>query len=315
MNRSKWACTAVAVAVLTMVGLLVGRAAAEPTLPVDPTPAACRTIGWTTDVANRPDSSAHGDWAKDTFTRTVSVYCNPDGTYTLQLKDVGTFTTTGPLSPGAGAPLAAGVTGWFSGSFSSKITSPTAPVQPPAVHDGSLSSSDWYTLLWPAGATQETGAWGWKYAHCKDGSDTWVNGSAGNNGDVVGKVCSTVEIPPPATTTTEPTTTTRDPATEVSSSSATSTTTQAPVPSGVSYANCTEAPVNLRAGEPGYRAGLDSNSDGVACEATSSGVSHVADRDLAYTGASPWRYVGLGVLLLAAGGAALGYARVRRVRR
>lgn len=314
MNKRKWAYAAMAVAVLTMVGVLVGRAAADPTLPADPAPAACRTIGWTTQVTDRPDSSAFGDWAKDTFTRTASVYCNPDGTYTLKLKDVGNFTTTGPLSPGAGAPLAAGVTGGFSGSFSSKITSPTAPVQPPAVHDGSLSSSEWYTLLWPEGATQETGAWGWKYAHCKDSSDTWVNGSAGNNGDVTGKVCVTT------TTTTEPTTTTTTPPATETSSGTVSTTRQEPLstdpppPTGVSYANCMEAPANLQAGEPGYSLDLDGDGNGVACEVTSR-ASHVADRDLAYTGSSPWRYVGLGLLLLAAGGAALVYARVRRARR
>lgn len=177
---------------------------------------------FTTAVTNRPDSGAHGDWAKDTFTRTTTVECLGDNKYKLTLADVGTFTTVAGLSPGTGVVLPVGITGSFTGGATVVVTSETPPVAPPSTSDGTVSSSEWAKLLFPGNAGVIS-AWHWVYStKC----ETWTNVETGSSGDVTGKTCETTTTTiPPSSTTGSTVTTTGVTTTTGSSQTSTATTT------------------------------------------------------------------------------------------
>lgn len=189
------------------------------------------TTGWvatyTTHVAGRPDSSSHGTWASDTFTRTTHVYCNDDGTYSLKLEDKGHFTTVaGAASPNAGTPIAGTVAGRFSGSQdTSGIVSATGPVDPATGADGGTSASQWHKLVFPASTGGTVGAWGWTY---RTTCETYTQAGSGQTGDITNGCTpptkDTVTAPAPAADTKTPATTTgkdRMPTTNTSDTSTT----------------------------------------------------------------------------------------------
>lgn len=186
-------------AVAAMVGVGVTAASAT-TVATATCPA---PVSFTTHVVNRPDSSAHGDWAKDTFTRTTTVTCVVPGTYKVTLADSGSFTPLpGALSPTAGLPIQnLPFTGTFVGGTSFVVESAGSPVNPTAGASGKYSSSEWAKLVFPNGKAEQ-GAFGWTYSHC---GETWVNASAGNHGDITGKKC---HVPPTKATPTSPAPTT-----------------------------------------------------------------------------------------------------------
>jgi LPXTG-motif cell wall-anchored protein len=156
----------------------------------------CRTV--TTAIADRPDSGTGGDWAKDTFTRTVKLCADATVNTKAQVKqgetwkyqvvasDDGTFTTTGPHSPGHSMPLMVGLTGAFTGGFSATITGPAAfdGLNPHPASTNAKSSGEWIGYIWPgsAGGDKLT-AWGWTYKLC---NETWINSADGNKGDITG---------------------------------------------------------------------------------------------------------------------------------
>ena len=187
-------------AAAALVGIGVSTAAAT-----DLTAPSCQAdVTFTTHVSNRPDSSAHGDWAKDDFTRTTTVHCLTPGSYRVTLSDSGTFTPLpGALSPMAGLPihnLPWKTAGSFEGGTSFTVATNATPVNPSAGASGKYSSSEWAELVFPKGKIV-AGAFGWTYKHC---GETWINASSGNHGDITGKLCY---IPPVKTTTPAPTTT------------------------------------------------------------------------------------------------------------
>lgn len=133
------------------------------------------------------------------------------------------------------------------------------------------------------------------------------------------------DVPPPVTTTT-----TTPPVTTTTSSTTPPETTSTTTTAGVSYENCdavrTAGRAPLLSGQPGYRAALDGDADGVACEAVGgrvgSGVTPArygkSSPDLAYTGTNGGR-VGLllagGALALVGGVGAVLVARKRKAKK
>jgi len=85
-------------------------------------------------TSTSPDNGSCGQqWAVDTFTRDYNVHANGDGTYRVreEFKN-GSFTTTGPVSPGAcetgsnhGSVVTAGITGTMQGFLEGTVTSST----------------------------------------------------------------------------------------------------------------------------------------------------------------------------------------------
>ena len=94
--------------------------------------------GGTQNFGPFPSSSPDGGtcgapWANDTFARSFTVHDNGDGTFkvTEDFRD-GTFTTTGPASPGAcetsdhhGSTVKPGIVGEFQGFLTGTVTSST----------------------------------------------------------------------------------------------------------------------------------------------------------------------------------------------
>jgi hypothetical protein len=153
-----------------------------------------------TNVANRPDSGKHGDWAHDTFVRTTTVELMADCSFVIKVNDEGTFTTiANAKSPETGVVLPnTPVKGQFTGvaTISGKLSEPTEPQDPVAGASGQYSTGQWANLVFPGVGDVGPSPWGWTYERCH-GAERWVNSHNGNSGDVVAKSCNRPVPPKP----------------------------------------------------------------------------------------------------------------------
>ncbi len=167
-----------------------------------PSPAPCATVGTpfvtlTQRITNDPDSGNHGNWATDAFTEQVNVWVGTDGkTYCANANTAdGTFVTTGPNSPEKGTPLAAGITGTFTGGEnytipSSVALSPDYSTSTPksvALPDSSTAGFSWWVNnVFPSIATSSgadyTNTYSLTYVTSHDG--TWTDADPASGGDV-----------------------------------------------------------------------------------------------------------------------------------
>jgi hypothetical protein len=108
-------------------------------------------------------------WATDTLKRTYTVKKNPDGSYRVSRKDTGSFSTTGPVSPGAcetgskhGHVLTAGYMGKVHGYLNGTVTGGT--FNPNGTCTAECSATDFIAAYFTAGSqfTCNNG-----YAGCK----------------------------------------------------------------------------------------------------------------------------------------------------
>lgn len=167
-----------------------------------PAPLPCATVGTpfltiTQNITNDPDSGNYSDWATDAFTENVSVWVGSDGqTYCANANTTnGTFVTTGPVSPEKGTPLAAGITGTFTGGENYTIPSSTAlaagfststPTSITLPDSDTAGFSWWLNSVFPSIATS-TGAnyvntYSLTYVTAHDG--TWTDADPSSGGDV-----------------------------------------------------------------------------------------------------------------------------------
>src|SRR5690606_13217398 len=190
--HSRLAAT-VAAGVLVMSGLATGTANAAAPL-VD-----------TVRIVGNYNNGNHGYWASLAYSRTVRITERGDtGVYDVVLRDRGTFRTLpGARSPQAGERIRRIQDGTFGGTCSDVVTSQTEPTakQAARVHNFRCNprvpnrgdcrgmkqpTGNWPALYFPQGAEVKAGAWRWEYStEC----ERWVNGSAGNRGDITGKRC------------------------------------------------------------------------------------------------------------------------------
>lgn len=174
--------------------------------------AACTGATYVTHVVARPDSAVSGGtWATDTFDRTTTVTCTKDG-YHVVLADVGTFTTVfDGKSPQTGVALPSQITGSFVGGTEFDVVSVDGPMNPSAGGDGSKSSSEWISLVFPQGIAKQ-GEWSWIYTRfCgKKATESWTNAPT-STGDITGSPTCPTETTPSSTTT--PTSTSSTPST------------------------------------------------------------------------------------------------------
>lgn len=142
----------------------------------------------------RPDSGTAGDWATDTFHRTVKI-CHAEvvaksavevqsWTYAAVGEDSGSFSTKGVKSF-KGAPMKPDVTGKMSGHFTLSFDAPKDwGLYTGAPAEGSkYSTSEWLSHLWSDGFKPGKFVWGWKYEVC---NEALTNASTGNHGDITG---------------------------------------------------------------------------------------------------------------------------------
>ena len=194
-------------------------------------PSPCGVTGtpfltYTQNVSNDPDSSAFngGTWAMDTFTENVNVWVGTDGvTYCANANTTnGTFVTVGPTSPEAGASMASGIPGNFTGgenytlpsnlTLNSSYSTTTVANVPLADNTcgGSSGSaclsgafSNWVQDAFinadPSGSSYVNTYW---LQYVTAGNGTWVDadnnavgGSGGDTGDITGTLSlSTVYV-------------------------------------------------------------------------------------------------------------------------
>jgi hypothetical protein len=170
----------------------IGLAATLIAVPVTAHAAAtdCKTVS--ADLV-RPDSGTAGDWATDTFHRTVKI-CHTASTakavevqswtYTAVGDDSGTFTTKGTKSF-KGATMKPDVTGKMAGHFELTFDAPKDwGLYVGAPKDGSkYSTGDWLGHLFSDGMKAGKFVWGWNYETC---NEKLTNASTGNPGDITG---------------------------------------------------------------------------------------------------------------------------------
>lgn len=187
-----------AVVIGAAVGVLpiAGSANAETTTPV------CHDV--TTTLTDRPDSGVAGnDWALDSITRKTHICETAPRTYTATVTDTGTFTTQAGKSPSGAADNLAGIKGYLAGGFAATFTAPGSFDGYQGNFDGKTysgsepsSSGDWVAKVWGGeGFVSGTNLvdWKWEYWTCSPdvtkATEKWVNGEAGNSGDITGKAC------------------------------------------------------------------------------------------------------------------------------
>ncbi len=170
-----------------------------------PSPAPCATVGTpfvtiTQRITNDPDSGVIGSWAIDAFTEKVNVWLGTDGvTYCANASTAdGTFVTAGLISPEKGTPLAAGITGTFTGGENYTIPgtfalspdySTSSPKSVTLPDSATAGFSWWVNNVFPAMATSSgssyTNTYSLTYVTPHDG--TWTDAdplSGGDSGDI-----------------------------------------------------------------------------------------------------------------------------------
>jgi hypothetical protein len=191
---SKRLAATVAAGVLVMSGLATGTANAAAPLTD------------TVRIVGNYDNGNHGYWASLAYNRTVTIDRAGKDTWSVTLRDAGTFTTLrNAKSPAAGVKLGTPVTGNFSGTYAFTVKSKFRPsdrrvrrgydfrCNPAGTGDRATDCSgmpkatgEWPALYFPQAEEVKPGAWRWEYRTC---AETWVNSSAGDQGDITGKRC------------------------------------------------------------------------------------------------------------------------------
>jgi len=186
-------------------------AAEAPALAAAPAP--CAVTGspfltFTQNITNDADSGNHGDWATDAFTENVNVWVGSDGTtYCANANTTnGTFVTTGPLSPEAGVPLSAGITGNFTGgeNYTLPLTLnsdySTTTTQNVTLPDSSTAGFSWWVnQAFPSVASTSGSSYVNTYSltYVTPDNGTWTDAdpaSGGDQGDITGTAPVTVTI-------------------------------------------------------------------------------------------------------------------------
>jgi hypothetical protein len=204
----RWPWTVTALIALGL-GLTLGIAKCEGSGPHPFTTTAATTVTAVTQIRNRPDSGARGNWADDDLTRTLTITAGTDcGTlttgqscYDATITDTGTFTTrVNQYTPDQDGPyagehiLSPAVTGPMHGTASYTIVATSAPdaANVPAWENdhytapaGEHTTSAWPELAFPAGTATATieNTWTWSYF---TGCEQWTDSAANGSGDVFG---------------------------------------------------------------------------------------------------------------------------------
>lgn len=164
------------------------------------------TLTAATAVSDRADSGVHGNWATDSFTRTLSVTrhsevetsncgggVNHCWFYTGTITDNGTFETAeGALSPESGVAINGTVSGSFNGGSAVEFYASTRPANaakvPATVTGNDVATSDWVTLMFADDTSFSSVSlldWSWTYS-APSTCEQWTNAYDGNSGDITG---------------------------------------------------------------------------------------------------------------------------------
>jgi hypothetical protein len=154
-------------------------------------------INVTEKVVKTVDSGEGGNnWAFDDVNRQIQVWKNSDNTYCALINNEGKFDSqAGQKSPGNTGVLTGAEDGAFSGGYRALITG-TLLGNPGWRTKGSVGTHNyncdiagncagyvnWLDQYFAPGYTFSYQWWGWRYQYK---SNTWVNSSDGNSGDII----------------------------------------------------------------------------------------------------------------------------------
>src|SRR5581483_8343423 len=155
--------------------------------------------------------ASQNHWADDTFTRTMKIHDNGDGTYTTTVTDKGTFVTRkGAGSPNFGVPIVRSLPGTMTSTGSGTITGVLDPNYRDldgVTYDDKLAgakypgSGAWALGFFKAGATGHPFSTTYEFVY-KTIDETWDEKAAWdsqgnpNAGDITGKLSSKLVIGP-----------------------------------------------------------------------------------------------------------------------
>ncbi len=151
------------------------------------------------------DSGCAGNyWAYDEYNKHVQVWQIGDGSFCVDVRYVGSFTTVAGQSPGTGcggsaAILTSGIEGTYEGGYTANVIG-TLRVAPSKKTKGNIGSIDfgcdtstgecpgyasWLSYYFDTGYNFSYTWWGWIYHGGNNG--TWVNTvpPTGNSGDII----------------------------------------------------------------------------------------------------------------------------------
>jgi hypothetical protein len=199
------------IAVATAALALAAAASASPGVRLDRQDIAatqCTSGGHATEVVNvlytlqhDADSGFAGnDWANDTILRHLRIWSESDGTYCVQVADVGTFTTFAGTSPSGAGTVSAGVRGILDGGYvTTDVVGTFAPTLPTHGYVGTYdlqcdstgncpgTAIGWASYFSSVTSSDSFAQWGWIYRAGRHGS--WLNQddvTAASSGDITG---------------------------------------------------------------------------------------------------------------------------------
>ena len=152
-------------------------------------------------LQNDADSGFGGNyWANDTLLRHLRIWSEADGSYCVQVADLGTFVTYAGTSPSGSSTVSAGVRGIISGGYvTTDVVGTFAPTLATHGYVGTYdlqcdasgncpgSSISWASYFSSVTSSDAFAQWGWIYYAGRHG--TWLNQddvAAAASGDITG---------------------------------------------------------------------------------------------------------------------------------
>lgn len=152
-------------------------------------------------LRNDADSGFGGNyWASDTIFRHLRIWSEPDGTYCVQVADVGAFVTYAGTSPSGTSTVSAGVRGFLSGGYvTTDVVGTFTPTLPTRGYAGTFDLQcdssghcpgkpiSWKSYFGSVASSHAFADWGWIYRAGRHG--TWLNEAgvaAADSGDITG---------------------------------------------------------------------------------------------------------------------------------
>ena len=152
-------------------------------------------------LKNDADSGFGGNyWANDTIFRHLRIWSETDGTYCVQVADLGTFVTYAGTSPSGTSTVSAGVRGIIDGGYvTTDVVGTFAPTLSTHGYVGTYdlqcdasgncpgSAISWASYFSSVTSSHAFAQWGWIYRAGRHG--TWLNQddvAAADSGDITG---------------------------------------------------------------------------------------------------------------------------------
>jgi hypothetical protein len=177
---------------------VAGLAIAALGLAVAPALASNAVVATGTGTATEGDiGTCNQVWAEDTLTKTFMLFATGvPGTYSLEVKEHGSFVSNAGASPGAcetgshhGSVIPDGVTGMFTAQWDNTVSASVPPTTPDCSSNACGSSGKFLNAVFGSSSNWTMGDWSWDAHYTAPGGhgtwfDTNVNWPLDDRGDI-----------------------------------------------------------------------------------------------------------------------------------